>query len=308
MGPLRSVIDALAEISVVGSYSKLGFRLRAPTFAPLPTDLHGKVVVVTGGNSGIGFAAARALAARNAHLILVGRNAAKLATAQAAVPSSTTELCDLSDLTQVLALASRLPELDVLVHNAGLLVDERVLTPQGEEAGFTVHVLAPYLLTRLLEKRLKPGARVLWVTSGGMYSQHLDLARCRARSDAEAGPFDGVTAYAQQKRAQVILNELFAARLAPWNIRSNAMHPGWAKTPGVDSGLPTFTRVMGPLLRSADEGADTLVWLACAAVDDTGKLFLDRQPRRTEVLPGTSHSAAERQALWDLCGQLTGIA
>lgn len=308
---LRQIVDALAEASVVGSYSKLGYRLRAPTFAPLPDDVHGKVVVVTGGNSGIGFAAARALASRNARVILVGRDPAKLAAAVSTIPVKehpvTTEVCDLSDLVQVLALSARLPTVDVLVHNAGLLVDERALSAQGEEMGFAVHVLAPYLLTRKLEDRLSSTSRVLWVTSGGMYTQHLDLDRCRARSDEEAGSFDGVVAYAQQKRAQVILNELFAARLAPRGIRSNAMHPGWAKTPGVDRGLPVFTRVMAPLLRSAEEGADTLVWLAVGNVDATGQLFLDRAARKTEVVPGTRHSDDEKRALWDLCASITGV-
>ena len=314
---LRGLIDIVADASVVGSYSRLGFRLRAPTFAPLPRA-DGKVVVVTGATSGIGFAASRALVDAGAHVVLVGRDAEKLrqaqatlsattnatATATATATTTTTRLCDLADLTQVLALAASLPPIDVLVHNAGVLNDARVTTLQGEEAGFATHVLAPYLLTRSVEKKLKPGARVLWVSSGGQYTQKLDLKRCRANE----GEFDGVTAYAQQKRAQVLLNELFAKRLAAWNIRSNAMHPGWAKTPGVDKGLPRFTKIMAPLLRSADEGADTLVWLAIADVDATGQLFLDRVARRTEILPGTRHSDVDKRQLWDLCARLTGVA
>lgn len=316
MNVWRRGLDVLAELSVVGSYSRWGYALRAPSFAPLPRDVGGKVVAVTGATSGIGRAAALTLAAHGASVVAIGRDPAKLAallqelSSSSSTSSSTsppvhrTFCCDLADLAQVFSLAASLPRLDVLMHNAGLLVPTRTLGWHGEEAGFVVHVLAPYVLTRKLEERFAPSARVVWVTSGGMYTQHLDLERCRART----GDFDGVVAYAQQKRAQVLLNELFARRLARWGVRSNAMHPGWAETPGVDRGLPGFARVMRPLLRTAAEGADTAVWLAIGDVDDNGALFLDRVARRTEVMPGTHHTEADREALWAFCGELTGIA
>lgn len=311
MHPLRRALDVVADLSVVGSFSALGYRLRAPSFDPADTDvdLTGRVVVVTGASSGIGLSAARTLAGKGATVVMVARNPDKLAAAQATVTGEVvSEVCDLSDLDQVRALCDRLVargRLDVLVHNAGLMLDERQLSPPGHELGFATHVLAPFLMT----KRLKPllassaPARVVWVTSGGMYTQRMHLQGVEAME----GAFDGVTAYAQQKRAQVLLMERFATLLQPLKVTSNAMHPGWADTPGVERSLPRFRALLGRVLRDNAEGADTIVWLACAPrlVDDTGRLYLDRRARRTEVLPGTTHSAADTAALWTRCQALT---
>lgn len=321
MHPLRRALDVVADLSVVGSYSALGYRLRAPAFDPRDTavDLRGRVVVVTGASSGIGLSAARSLAALGATVVMVARNADKLTAAHSSVAGDVvTELCDLSDLDAVSALCDRLQargRLDVLVHNAGLMLDTRQLSRQGHELGFATHVLAPFLMTR----RLKPllartstlpaastpatPARVVWVTSGGMYTQRATLAGVEARE----GDFDGVVAYAQQKRAQVLLMERFAERLRPLEVTSNAMHPGWADTPGVARSLPRFRALLSRVLRDDAEGADTIVWLACAPrlAHETGRLYLDREARRTEVLPGTHHSAADVGALWTRCEALT---
>lgn len=321
MHPLRRALDTLADLSVVGSFSALGYRLRAPTFDPKDTDvdLSGRVVVVTGASSGIGLSSARSLAGKGATVVMVARNPAKLEAARATVDGDVvTEICDLSDLDAVSGLCDRLAargRLDVLVHNAGLLLGERTLSAQGHELGFATHVLAPFLMTRRLKPLLSSTstlaatktpatpARVVWVTSGGMYTQHLALAG----AEALEGTFDGVTAYAQQKRAQVLLMERFAERLKPLGVTSNAMHPGWADTPGIERSLPRFRRLLGTVLRDDAQGADTMVWLACAPrlATTSGLLFLDREPRRTEVLPGTTHSAADVGALWTRCEALT---
>lgn len=329
MHPLRRALDVFADLSVVGSFSALGYRLRAPTFDPQDTavDLGGRVVVVTGASSGIGLSAARSLAGLGATVVMVARNPDKLAAARATIGADVagdvvTEVCDLSDLDAVSALCDRLQargRLDVLIHNAGLLLDERRLSPQGHELGFATHVLAPFLMTRRLGPLLAQTstlsattsstttpatpARVVWVTSGGMYTQRATLAGVEARE----GVFDGVIAYAQQKRAQVLLMERFAERLRPLGVTSNAMHPGWADTPGVARSLPRFRALLWRVLRDDAQGADTMVWLACAPrlATATGRLYFDRAPVRTEVLPGTHHSAADVAALWTQCEALT---
>ena len=97
---------------------------------------------------------------------------------------------------------------------------------------------------------------------------------------------------------------MWAERYGDRGISFHALHPGWADTPGVDAGLPTFAKVMGPFLRTPEQGADTLIWLA---VDDTalasnGRFWLDRAPRPLHRLPTTkkTDTAERRQRLWNL--------
>lgn len=152
---------------------------------------------------------------------------------------------------------------------------------------------------------------MLHVTSGGMYTQRLHLRTLQGEpSRDDPSRFDGVVAYAQSKRAQVILNQLWGERWACRGVVSHAMHPGWADTPGVASSLPRFHTLMKPLLRTPEQGADTLIWLAGsddeAILSSTGSLWLDRVPRREHVMAKTRARPADRRELWDLCAELTG--
>jgi NAD(P)-dependent dehydrogenase (short-subunit alcohol dehydrogenase family) len=99
----------------------------------------------------------------------------------------------------------------------------------------------------------------------------------------------------------VILTELWAERLRDRGIVVHSMHPGWADTPGVSGSLPVFYKLTKPLLRSPDEGADTIVWLCAAAepAESTGRFWHDRRPRPTHRMKGTEETERERQALWD---------
>jgi dehydrogenase/reductase SDR family member 12 len=89
----------------------------------------------------------------------------------------------------------------------------------------------------------------------------------------------------------------------------NAMHPGWADTPGLRSGLPGFSRALAPLLRTAQQGADTIAWLAAApeVAGRSGLFFLDRRARPTYRRRGTRRldEAQERARLWELCQNAT---
>jgi NAD(P)-dependent dehydrogenase (short-subunit alcohol dehydrogenase family) len=98
----------------------------------------------------------------------------------------------------------------------------------------------------------------------------------------------------------VVLSEEWAMRLREAGVVVHAMHPGWADTPGLEVGLPGFRRVLGPLLRTPDEGADTIVWLAAAEEPgrSTGKFWLDRAPRSTEKLVRSGATPDERVRLW----------
>jgi NAD(P)-dependent dehydrogenase (short-subunit alcohol dehydrogenase family) len=301
-------LSRLVDPTVVLSFSRPGFRIHALAFRPedLAVDLAGRRCLITGANSGIGFETARALAARGAAVVLLCRSAERGAAAAERIRAETgsplvaVEALDVADLAAVRAVGARLAgtAVDVLVHNAGVLPAERLETAQGLEQTWATHVVGPHLLTKLLRPALErsPDARVVWVSSGGMYARRLGLDDVGWRRR----PYDGVVAYAETKRAQVVLAALWAERLRGAGVCVTAMHPGWADTPAVRSSIPGFHRLTRPILRTPAEGADTVVWLAAAPRDriESGRFYFDREPRRTHWLPGTRESAADRRALW----------
>ena len=171
-----------------------------------------------------------------------------------------------------------------------------------------MHVVAPFLLTAALLPILQatPDARVITVSSGGMYTQRLDLDALATPTT----PFNGVRAYANAKRAQVVLNERWSKHRAASGVVFHAMHPGWADTPGVRESLPRFRAVMGPLLRTPSQGADSMVWLASdpRALETNGKFWLDRRPRAVAPLPGTRTRDADAERCWNWCVDRAGVA
>jgi NAD(P)-dependent dehydrogenase (short-subunit alcohol dehydrogenase family) len=218
--------------------------------------------------------------------------------------------CDVADLDDVRRFVRELDadEIDVLVHNAGALPAQRTESPQGHELTMAVHVLGPVLMTELLRDRLAGhDARVVLVTSGGMYGQVLRTDDPEYRE----GTYSGTTAYARSKRAQVELLPILAPRwgaVAAGRIGVHATHPGWAATPGVTESLPTFDKVMGPLLRTAEGGADTTVWLSAAAPQPpSGRLWHDRRARPTHFLPRTRTGEEDRARMWAWVSEQTGI-
>jgi NAD(P)-dependent dehydrogenase (short-subunit alcohol dehydrogenase family) len=305
------IASAVLDPTIVLSFDRSGFARHAAGFDPhaLEVDLGGRICLVTGANSGIGYATSLGLAARGATVWMLCRSAERAEAAARELRRASrsrrirVQLLDVSDLAAVRRFASSFApaNVDVLVHNAGMLADQREETAQGHELTLATHVLGPLLLTCLLRPKLAAagGARVVWVSSGGMYTARLSAADAEWRER----PFDGVAAYAQAKRMQVVLAEVLARQLAPDGIAVNAMHPGWAETPAVRSSLPRFYAVTKRILRTPAEGADTVLWLAAcdAARGETGKFWFDRAARRTHFLRRTRESAAERAAFLDFC-------
>lgn len=312
MSKTADVLDAMLEASVVGSFTRLGsaMRRRADHWdEPAPGALKGRVIAITGATSGLGLATARRVGALGAHVIVLARDPEKAERTIVGLHAETggtfePVIAEMGDLASVRRageiLLARHPKLDALVHNAGALDDVRAVSPQGIEQTVASHVVGPFLLTQLVRSALARAApsRVIWVSSGGMYAEPLSVDALEL-SEAE---YDGVVAYARAKRAQVTLTEMMAERFAADGIVVHAMHPGWADTPGVARSLPTFRRVVGPLLRTPDDGADTLVWLL--ASDDvlraSGSFWLDRRPRPLHKLARTrrSDTPEERERLW----------
>jgi NAD(P)-dependent dehydrogenase (short-subunit alcohol dehydrogenase family) len=271
--------------------------------------MDGATAMVTGAGGGLGLAAAIGFARLGARVLAVGRSEARAAEAAAsvagAVPGAavTPGVCDLSSLASVRAFADRLgaeeDRLDVVVHNAGVMPPERTLSTDGVELMFATHVLAPFVLTERLGDLLRSSApsRVIIVASGGMYAHSLDGQDLQA----EREDYAPAKLYARTKRAQVVLAELLADELAADHVVVHAMHPGWADTEGVRGSMPAFRRLTRPILRTPEEGADTVVWLGAAPEPArcTGVFWHDRRPRPTRYAIGPGdEDPAERRALW----------
>lgn len=315
----RAILDDAIEALVLPSFTKLGFTIRRRLFDwedPATWSMAGRTVVITGPTSGLGREAAGAMVAMGARLVLVGRDAGKLERTAAellsGVPGAAvaTVMADMSSLASVRAAASdilaREPRIDVIIDNAGGIFSEREETSDGVERTFATMVLGPFVLVgRLLPRLLEsPDARIVAVTSGGMYTQSLPLDDL----GFERGAYGGPQAYARAKRAQVALVRERARRLAGTGVVVNAMHPGWADTPGLAASLPGFRRLVGGLLRSPAQGVDTMLWLAAArdGRELNGRLFLDRRPRPFDRVPPTRLSAADRRELWERVVTMTG--
>ena len=317
--PAANLVDWTLEASVAGSFTRIGYHVRRRLFDWTPLQslrLEGKVAIVTGATSGLGRAAAESIADLGGRVCIVGRDPERTERARSEIAAATgsaveADLADLSSLAETAAFAARFAKdhdrLDALVLNAGALTHEYAVTGEGNELTFATQVLSPFLLIRALRPLLETTAlsRVIVVASGGMYTEPLDVDAL----DPEPAAYDGAKAYARCKRAQVVLAEEWTRELLDTGITVNAMHPGWADTPGLRTALPGFSRVVGPLLRTPGEGADTIVWLAAApeAAEASGQFFLDRRARAKHRLRRTRRPDASREAarLWRLCTERT---
>jgi NAD(P)-dependent dehydrogenase (short-subunit alcohol dehydrogenase family) len=257
------------------------------------------------------------IAALGGHVCIVGRDPERTERARSEISAASgsaveADLADLSSLAETAAFAARFAtrhdRLDVLVLNAGALTHEYTVTGEGNETTLATHVLSPFLLTRALRPLLEAVGTV--ARDHGRHPAACTPSRSTSTpSTPEPAAYDGTKAYARCKRAQVVLAEEWTRELLDTGIAVNAMHPGWADTPGLRSALPGFSRVVGPLLRTPEEGADTIVWLAAAphTADLTGLFFLDRRPRAKHRLRRTRRPDAAREAarLWRLCTERT---
>ena len=303
---VNSLMDRLILPGALG-FTRFGYAWRKRGWSDDDFPMEGRTVVVTGATSGLGLSAAHSLARLGARVVLVGRNPGKAEQAcQDVIAASGNEdvavqLADLGLMSEVRSLAARLlesePAIHVLINNAAILPAERELTAEGLEQTFATDLLSPYLLTELLLPRLRDSApaRIVNVLSGGMYFSGLEADDLEYEQD----DFDGARAYARAKRALMVLTEQWAEELEGSGVVVNAMHPGWADTPGVEGSLPGFYGLMRPLLRNPGQGADTIVWLAASpmAAQSSGRFYLDREPHVTTVIPCTGGNESQRREL-----------
>jgi NAD(P)-dependent dehydrogenase (short-subunit alcohol dehydrogenase family) len=280
--------------------------------------MDGRVCVITGATSGIGRAAASELAALGARVVIVARDPGRGAAARDEIAEETgnrevaLEVADLASQRQVRELAARLlaslPEIHVLINNAGLTLGERRLTEDGLEETFAVNHLAPFLLTNLLLDRLRSSApaRVVTVASAA----HRGAAIPFDDLNGERG-FSGWLAYGWTKLANILFTAELARRLDGSGVTATCLHPGVVATGFAREGpllIREFQRWVGRLLLlDPKRGADTLVWLASSPeVAGASGGYYDK--RRLVVPSRAARDAAAARRLWQLSERLTGLS
>jgi NAD(P)-dependent dehydrogenase (short-subunit alcohol dehydrogenase family) len=274
-------------------------------------DLDGATIVITGASSGIGRAAATALADRGAEIAVVGRNPERT-NAVAAQVGGRMFVADYDRLDDVRQLADALlavyDHIDVLANNAGGLVSRRGLSVDGHERTFQHNHLAPFLLTNLLLPRLAVGGgRVISTASAANLFGRLDLDDLDGKKRRYAG---GWRAYGTSKLETILFIEELARRMAGTGVDAFAFHPGLVTTGfGADSALLRFGQFVsrGSLGLSPEQGAAPLIHLA--SVEDvaapSGTYFDGLTPNGRTLAVAHDEDIADR--LWRKSAELVGL-
>jgi NAD(P)-dependent dehydrogenase (short-subunit alcohol dehydrogenase family) len=277
----------------------------------------GKVVVVTGGTSGIGEAAATALARMGATVAIVGRDPIRGEAALREVIDASGRadvhllLADLSVQGGVRQVAEevdrRFDRLDVLVNDAGVDVGRRETTADGFELTFAVNYLAPFLLTSLLLRKLTQSApsRVLNVVSSAHHGGEIDF------DDLQSERHFSQKTYDTSKLALVVHTYELARRLRATGVTANCVDPGFVKGTNIGRTLPARYQAVGmvmtPFMASPTKGADTLVWAATASdLQQVSGAYLKK--RKQASSSKRSHDPELATRLWDVTERLLDAA
>ena len=278
-----------------------------------PTNLAGRVCLVTGANSGIGKSTAHALARLNATVVMVCRDRNRAEPVRDEIATATDNqnvelmMCDLSSQADIRRFAADFlnthNRLDVLINNAGVVVRQRSLTEDGIESTFAINHLGYFLLTNLLLDLLKKSApaRIVNVSSAAHAYGKIDFDNLQGERK-----YGGFSAYANSKLANVLFTYELARRLDGTGVTANCLHPGGVAT-GLFRNLPKPIEALIKLVTiSPNKGAETSVYLASSpAVEGvTGKYFARKRETRTS---NASYNEEAARRLWEVSSELSGL-
>jgi retinol dehydrogenase 14 len=281
-------------------------------------DMHGKIVLVTGANSGVGFAAAAELAAAGAEIAMVCRDRRRGEEAHARIADiargATPQLliADLSSQAEIRGLAleigARFDHIDVLLNNAGGVFAKRELTLDGVEKTFATNHLGPFLLTNLLLDWVcaAPAGRVVTVATE-VYGKKLAFDNLQGEQH-----YQFFKAYQQSKLANIMFAFELARRLRPTNVTSNAVSPGPSKTSfgnNITGPVGILLRAMKrmPIFGSPEKGARTLIYASAdnALASETGRFYFKSHAIETKAI---THDLDVAARLWSTSEELCGMA
>lgn len=275
-------------------------------------QMTGKICLVTGANSGIGFETAKALAKMGAHVVMACRNEAKARVAQQDIikasknPDVDLLIVDMSSLDSVRELAQTIKKnyqrLDVLINNAGVMLSKRQLSADGYEMQYAVHHLGPFLLTHLLLDLLKASAsssssaRIINVSSKLHSMANIEFDNLQAEKK-----FGLLKTYGMSKLALLMFSYSLAEHLKGTGVTVNALHPGVIGSNL--GGIPGFIKIF---MKSPKRGAETSVFLASSpSVENvSGKYFSNCKPVNSST---ASYNAEVAEKLWQLSAQQVGL-
>jgi NAD(P)-dependent dehydrogenase (short-subunit alcohol dehydrogenase family) len=279
--------------------------------------MDGRICVITGATSGVGYQAARRLAQGGAYSILVCRNLEKATRIKLELESTfgsgvdviQADFSRLSDVRKAAKIIlERYPRIDVLINNTGIHNTHRLLTEDGIEAVFAVNHLASFLFTRLLLHRMIESApsRIIQVNSQGHRFGGLDLDDLNWQKRR----YKGLQGYGASKVAQLLTVWEFADRLKGTGVTINAMHPGEVKTNiGMNNGA--FYRfyqrhLIGFLLKDPAISGDAIYYLAAAPeMAETSGVFFNQTIPEKPAVHALDRNLGKK--VWAISEELTGL-
>ena len=288
--------NSFLDKSIIFSFDKSGFIRHKLSFSEdlSKKNLKGKNVLVTGGTSGIGKNIVQKLASLGAKVFFTGRNKQKDNFFEKS-DNHVFFVLDMSKWDELIKFCKNKQKYDYIVLNAGGMPSELVLNEFKFEHQFASQLLGHYFLVYFLHKsnRINTNARIVWVSSGGMYLKKLDLESLFFNED-----YNKVSTYANVKRAQVTVVEEMSKQEKWRKAKIFSMHPGWVYTEGLKNSLPNFFSLMKNKLRNLEEGADTILWLLLTEKNIiSGGFYFDRQITSPYILDYFNPSIETRKLL-----------